>query len=30
LEISSRDELMLYIELFRSCERLDELTNTDT
>lgn len=26
LEISSRDELKLYIELFRSCGRLDELT----
>ena len=26
LDISSRDELMLYIELFRCCERLDELT----
>lgn len=25
LEISSRDELMLYIELFRRCGRLDEL-----
>jgi len=25
LEISSRDELMLYIELFRCCGRLDEL-----
>lgn len=25
LEISSRDELMLYIELFRCCDRLDEL-----
>ena len=25
LEISSRDELMLYIELFRCCNRLDEL-----
>ena len=26
LEIASRDELMLYIELFRSCDRLQELT----
>lgn len=26
LEIASRDELMLYIELFRCCGRLDELT----
>lgn len=26
LEISSRDELMLYIEMFRSCGRLEELT----
>ena len=26
LEVSSRDELMLYIELFRCCDRLDELT----
>ena len=26
LEIASRDELMLYIELFRRCGRLDELT----
>lgn len=25
LEVSSRDELMLYIELFRRCDRLDEL-----
>ena len=29
LEIASRDELMLYIELFRSCGRLDELTSED-
>ena len=28
LGISSRDELMLYIELFRRCGRLDELTET--
>ena len=28
LEIASRDELMLYIELFRSCDRLEELTGT--
>jgi len=27
LDISSRDELMLYIELFRCCDRLDELMN---
>ena len=27
LEVASRDELMLYIELFRSCDRLDELTD---
>lgn len=26
LEIASRDELMLYIELFRCCNRLEELT----
>ncbi len=26
LEIASRDELMLYIELFRCCGRIDELT----
>ena len=26
LGVSSRDELMLYIELFRCCDRLDELT----
>lgn len=26
LDVASRDELMLYIELFRCCERLDELT----
>ena len=26
LEITSRDELMLYVELFRCCDRLDELT----
>ncbi|MBR3778469.1 MAG: hypothetical protein IKL13_01930 [Clostridia bacterium] len=25
LEVASRDELMLYIELFRCCDRLDEL-----
>ena len=25
LEVSSRDELMLYIDLFRRCDRLDEL-----
>jgi len=27
LEIGSRDELMLYIELFRCCDRLDELVD---
>jgi DNA-binding NarL/FixJ family response regulator len=27
LEVTSRDDLMLYIELFRCCDRLDELTN---
>jgi DNA-binding CsgD family transcriptional regulator len=27
LEVASRDELMLYIELFRRCDRLDELTD---
>ena len=27
LEIASRDELMLYIELFRCCGRLNELTD---
>jgi hypothetical protein len=27
LEVSSRDELMLYIELFRRCHRLDELAD---
>jgi len=26
LEVASRDELMLYIELFRCCDRLEELT----
>jgi DNA-binding CsgD family transcriptional regulator len=29
LEIASRDELMLYIELFRSCGRLQELTGEE-
>ncbi len=29
LEIASRDELMLYIELFRCCNRLDELIDAD-
>ena len=29
LEVASRDELMLYIELFRCCERLDELTGKE-
>ena len=26
LDVASRDELMLYIEIFRCCDRLDELT----
>ena len=30
LEVASRDELMLYIELFRCCGRLDELTGQET
>lgn len=30
LEIASRDELMLYIELFRCCDRLHELTGEQT
>lgn len=30
LGIASRDELMLYIELFRCCDRLDELTGEAT
>ena len=29
LEVASRDELMLYIELFRCCDRLQELTATE-
>lgn len=29
LEVASRDELMLYIELFRCCGRLEELTGQD-
>jgi DNA-binding CsgD family transcriptional regulator len=29
LEVASRDELMLYIELFRCCDRLDELIDGD-
>ena len=29
LEIASRDELMLYIELFRCCGRLDELSSEE-
>ena len=29
LGVASRDELMLYIELFRCCDRLGELTDTD-
>ena len=28
LEVASRDELMLYIELFRCCDRLNELTDS--
>jgi DNA-binding CsgD family transcriptional regulator len=28
LGVASRDELMLYIELFRCCDRLDELTGS--
>ena len=30
LQVSSRDELMLYIELFRCCDRMDELTHADS
>jgi DNA-binding CsgD family transcriptional regulator len=30
LEVASRDELMLYIELFRCCGRLEELTGGQT
>lgn len=30
LDVASRDELMLYIELFRCCERLQELTGEQT
>ena len=30
LEVASRDELMLYIELFRCCGRLEELTGRET
>lgn len=30
LNITSRDELMLYIELFRCCDRLSELTDDET
>lgn len=30
LEVASRDELMLYIELFRCCNRLDELIDDNT
>lgn len=30
LEVASRDELMLYIELFRCCGRLEELTENQT
>ena len=29
LGVASRDELMLYIELFRCCDRLEELTGTE-
>ena len=30
LEVSSRDEMMMYIDLFRRCNRLEELTENDT
>ena len=30
LEVASRDELMLYIELFRCCDRLGELLETES
>ena len=30
LGVASRDELMLYIELFRCCDRLDELTGSQS
>ena len=30
LEVSSRDEIMLYIDLFRRCGRLDELRGEQT
>lgn len=30
LQVASRDELMLYIELFRCCDRLDELSSGNT
>ena len=30
LDVASRDELMLYIELFRCCDRLDELAGQET
>ena len=30
LGVASRDELMLYIELFRCCDRLEELTGAET
>ena len=30
LEVASRDELMLYIELFRCCDRLDELIGSES
>lgn len=30
LEVASRDELMLYIELFRCCDRLNDLTGQGT
>jgi hypothetical protein len=29
LEVASRDELMLYIEMFRCCGRLQELTGDE-
>ena len=30
LEVASKDELMLYIELFRCCDRLDELIGSES
>lgn len=29
LGVSNREELMVYIDLFRRCDRLEELTRTD-